>query len=338
MPIGWGILGTGSLVKNHMGPAIGKAADARLVAVCDVNSEMAREFAGKHGVSRVYDTLDKMVEDPDIDVLLIATPNNLHARQTIQAAEAGKHVLCEKPMALTVPDCKQMIEACERHNVKLGVDFQNRYHPAHVEARRLIQAGVTGDVPVVEARYCRGSFRGFTKNWRTDPAIAGAGALMGQGLHPIDLLRFLLDSEVREVRALTDEAPPSRPVDEMDYIVLTFDNDTRGVVIAGALAPRPDNDAVLYGSKAKITCKGTVGMWLRGELWVESDTFGSRTTFPEKDFPEIYLRVVEDFNRCILEDSKPEISGENGLQMVRIANAVLESSRQGRAIRVEGSG
>jgi UDP-N-acetylglucosamine 3-dehydrogenase len=237
---------------------------------------------------------------------------------------------------LTVPDCERMIEACEKHNVKLGVDFQNRYHPAHVEARRLIQSGLTGDIPVVEARYCRGSFRGLTKGWRIDPLSAGAGALMGQGLHPIDLLRFLLNSEVREVRALTDEAPPRRPVDEMDYIILTFENETHGVVISGALAPRPDNDAVLYGDKAKITCKGTVGMWLRGELLVESDAFNTRTTFPVMDSPELYIRVVDDFNRCILENSKPEISGENGLQMVRIANAVLESSRQGRAVRIGG--
>lgn len=336
MPIGWGILGAGSLAKNHMGPAIGKSVDAKLVAVCDVTLDVAQKFASQHGVNRAYDSLDKMLEDPELEVLLIATPNYLHAQQTIRAAEAGKHVLCEKPMALTVPDCERMIEACVKHNVKLGVDFQNRYHPAHVEARRLIQSGVVGDIPVVEARYCRGSFRGLTKGWRIDPRSAGAGALMGQGLHPIDLLRFLLNSEVREVRALTDEAPPLRPVDEMNYIILTFENETHGVVISGMLAPRPDNDAVLYGDKAKITCKGTVGMWLRGELLIESDAFSAKTTFPANDSGGLYILVVDDFNRCIMENLQPQISGENGLQMVRITNAVLESSRQGRAVRIGG--
>ncbi len=335
MPIGWGILGTGSLAKNHMGPAIGKAVDTKLVAVCDVRLDVAQEFAGRNGVERAYDSLEKMLEDPEMEVLLIATPNNQHAEQTLRAAEAGKHVLCEKPMALTVADCDRMIEACEKHHVKLGVDFQNRYHPAHIEARRLIQSGAAGEINVVEAKYCRGSFRGFNKGWRIDPRIAGAGALMGQGLHPIDLLRFLLNSEVREVRALTDEAPPLRPVDDMNYIILTFDNEAHGVVISGILAPRPDNDAVLYGEKAKITCKGTVGMWLRGDLVVEGDAFNMRMTFPSNDSPELYIRVVEDFNRCILENTKPMISGENGLQMVRITNAVLESSRQGRAVRIE---
>jgi predicted dehydrogenase len=318
-----------------MGPAISKARDTKLVAVCDVRLDAAQEFASRHGVERTYDSLEKMLEDPEMEVLLIATPNNQHAQQTLRAAKAGRHVLCEKPMALTVPDCDRMIEACEKHRVKLGVDFQNRYHPAHIEARRLIQSGAAGEISMVEAKYCRGSFRGFNKGWRIDPQIAGAGALMGQGLHPIDLLRFLLNSEVEEVRALTDEAPPLRPVDDMNYIILTFDNGTHGVVISGILAPRPDNDAVLYGDRAKIICKGTVGMWLRGELIVESDASHTNMTFPSNDSPDLYIRVVDDFNRCILENSKPEISGENGLQMVRITNAVLESSRQARAVRIE---
>ena len=93
MPIGWGVLGTGSLAKNYMGPAIGKARDTRLVAVCDIRLDVAQEFASRNGIERVYDSLDKMLSDPEIDVLLIATPNNQHAAQTLRAAEAGKHVL-----------------------------------------------------------------------------------------------------------------------------------------------------------------------------------------------------------------------------------------------------
>ena len=337
MAIGWGILGVGTHAENFMRPAISKVANAKLVAVCDVTMERTREFADRHGVERAYDSFGKMLEDPDLDVLWIATPNSLHARQTVQAAEAGKHVLCEKPMALTIADAELMVDACNRYKVKLGVDFQNRYHPAHVEAQRLIQSGAAGDISVATAQFCRGFSRGFGKGWRNDPAIAGAGGLMGQGLHPIDLLRFLMKSEVEEVRALTDEAPPSRPVDEMDYMIFTFENGAHGVVISGMLAPRPDNNAILYGSRAKITCKGTVGMWPQGELIVEGDNLNMNMTFPVEDpaGPDLYIRVVEDFNRCIEEDSEPNISGYNGLQMVKITNAVLESSRQGKAVRIK---
>jgi len=151
MSIGWGIIGLGSLAKEQFGPALSSDPKSKLVAVCDVTMELAESFAASYGVERAYDSLEKMLKDPELDVLLIATPNNFHAEQTIQAAEAGKHVLCEKPMALTVPDCERMIEACKKNKVKLAVDFQNRFHPAHVEARRLIEAGMIGEITVVKA-------------------------------------------------------------------------------------------------------------------------------------------------------------------------------------------
>jgi len=336
MAKGWGIIGTGTHADSFIAPALHEAADTGLTAICDIEKERAEEFVSRHGVERAYDSLDKMLDDPELDVVWIATPNNLHARQTIQAAEAGKHILCEKPMALTVPDCEQMIEACNRNGVKLAIDFQNRFHPAHVEAHRLIQSGVVGDIHVVKAQFCRGVSRGFMKGWRIVPEIAGAGALMGQGLHPIDLLRFLLDSEVVEVLALTDEDPPNRPVEDMAYIILKFESGAHGMVMCGMLAPRPDNDAIVYGSKAKITCKGTVGMWLQGELLVDGDSLDLRMGIPSDSVngPELYIGVVEHFNKCIEEDTESLISGHNGMQMVRIANAIQESSRKGKAIKI----
>ncbi len=333
MTIGWGIIGTGDHANQVMGPALNEITNTKLVAAYDLNIERAKEFAGKHGVARAYDSFEKMLEDPEVDVVYVATPNSLHARQTIQAAQAGKHVLCEKPMALTVRDSELMIQACNKNKVKLGVCYQNRYHPAHMEARRYIQSGMVGDINVAKVQYCRSFFS--MKGWRSDPSMAGAGALMGQGVHCLDLLRYLLDSEVTEVRALTDEKPPHRPVDEMIYAILKFENGARGVVITGNLVPRSDDDAVLYGAKAKITCKGTVGMPLRGELVVEGDSIDIRMAFPTDDFiPGNYIRVVEAFNNCVVENTELSNSGYNGLQMVRITNAILESSREGKAIKI----
>ena len=340
MSLGWGILGTGAIAERAIGPALSRAANTKLVAVCDCDMERAKSFAAKYRVERYYDSLEKMLGDPELNVLFIATPNSQHAQQTIQAAEAGKHVLCEKPMALTVPDCELMIQACNKNKVKLGIDFQVRYHPAHIEARRYIQSGMVGEINVAKAQMCSGHDRGHWKGrgwqgWRNDPSIGGAGALVGMGVHAIDLLRFLLDSEVEEVRALTDEEPPRYPVDDMDYVIIKFESGVHGVVISGVLAPRSDNDLVLYGSKAKITGKGTVESSLLGELLVEGDSFNMRMTFPCDDpIPALYTRLLEAFNRCIEEDTKPEVSGHDGLEMVRVVNAILESSRQGKAIKI----
>ena len=126
----------------------------------------------------------------------------------------------------------------------------------------------------------------------------------------------------------------------MAYVIIKFENGVTGVVICGMLAPRSDNDAVLYGSKAKITCKGTIGAPLLGtlgEFLVDGDAINVRMEFPTTDNPAVYrmVREINAFNNWIENDVAPYISGENGLQMVRIGNAILESSRQGKAVKIK---
>ena len=339
MPIRWGIIGAGNYASNVTVPAITSATNTELVAVCDINMELTKGLAAKHGVERTYDSVEKILKDPEIDVIYIATPHSLHAQQTIQAAEAGKHVLCEKPMALTVSDAEQMIEVCDKNKVKLGVSFPERYQPAHIEARRYAQSGTAGNINVAHAQFCRGFSRGAWRGWRSDPNMGGAGALYGTAIHPIDLLRFLLDSEVEEVRALTDEEPPRYPLDDMVYVIIKFENGTHGMVLSGILAPRLENNVVLYGSKAKITCRETIwGPLLDnlGELLLDGDSVNLRMAFPT-DNPLLFrmIRAIEAFNRWIEDNTEPYISGSNGLQMVKIANAILESSRQGKAVKIQ---
>ncbi len=338
MVLRWGIIGAGEIAGRSMGPALNRAANTRLAAVYSRSMDKAQAFAAKHKADKAYDSLEKMLADRELDVVYIATPNSLHASQTILAAQAGKHVLCDKPMALSVPDGERMIAACNKNNVKLGVVFQNRYHPAHFEARRHIQSGALGDIDLASAQLCRGFARGtHWSGWRIDLGMTGSGAIVAQAVHPIDLLRFLLDSEVEEVQAMTDEAPPERPVDEMVYSVLKFRNGVHATVVAGTLAPRYDNDVLLYGAKAKVTCKGTLGVPLKdrtGELTVESDSVEMKMTFPLNSAQDKMVRLVEDFNKSVMQDTELGVSGYNGLQMIRIATALQQSSRQRKAVAI----
>jgi predicted dehydrogenase len=342
MSIGWGIIGTGGHADTMVAPAIKKVPGSSIIAAYDIKTESAQNFAARHSVENVYDSLDKMLKDPDIDSLYIATPNYLHSRLTIQAAEAGKHVLCEKPMALTIADGELMVEACRKNNVKLGVSFPERFHPAHQEARRLIRSGEAGEITLVKAQFCRGGARGGWRTWsawRIDPNMVGAGALYGQGLHVIDALRFILDSEVAEVCAITDETPPDYPVDDMAYVIIKFENGLCGTVVCGMLAPRSENDAVFYGSNAKITCKGTLGAPLQGtlgELLVDGNSVNIKMNYPSTENPTIYrlIREIESFSQSIENDTDSGISGLNGLQMVRIGTAILESSRKGKRVKI----
>ncbi len=148
MTIRWGIVGLGHWAIEAVAPAIIKAADTELVSVCRRIVESIKEFISEHDGIRAYDSLEKMLEDPELDVVYVCTPHGLHYLHTIQAAEAGKHVMCEKPMALTVADAEGMIEACKKNKVKLGVPRQRSYAPAHREARRYIQSGSAGEIHV----------------------------------------------------------------------------------------------------------------------------------------------------------------------------------------------
>ena len=337
MTIGWGIIGVGSIVEHQIAPALSKAANTKLVAICDSDVTKVKNFAAQHDVEGAYDSYDKMLKDPQLDVVYIGTPNHLHAQQTIMAAEAGKHVLCEKPMALTVADCEHMIEACEKHNVKLAIDFQNRFSPAVVQARRLIADGEVGEIVVVRAQGCHfaaelsqaPNYPGAGR-WRMNAATAGAGALMGVGVHYFDLLRYILSSEVEDVIAVC-EPQGTGVLDDMEYAILKFANGTRGLVITGVRVPRSDNGIVLYGMKAKVTCKVYRG---QDELLVEGDSINERASYPSPDSPRRYTVVIEHLNKCIAEDTEPISSGRDGLEMVRITDAILESSRTRKAVKI----
>ncbi|HEX4328589.1 MAG TPA: Gfo/Idh/MocA family oxidoreductase [Burkholderiales bacterium] len=335
--IRWGIVGAGEIAQRNIVPALGLAEGAELVAVMSRRLENAQAFAARNSVPAAYDSLDAMLANPQVDAVYIATPNNLHAEQTIAAACAGKHVLCDKPMALEAADCERMIEACESNGVRLGVVFQNRYHPAHVEARRQAQAGVLGEVQYASAQLCVGRPRGHWQGWRLDPAVAGSGAIVGQAVHPVDLLRFIMDSEVTEVQCMTDQQPSVRPVDDMSYTLLRFANGAHATVVAGTVVPRSANDVVLYGNKARIACRATLGTPPAGvsqSLAVEGDTAQLQQDHSASNSPQRFASMFEDFQTCIVTGRDAAISGRNGLQMVKIANAMLASSRHGKAVPV----
>lgn len=340
MNLRWGIIGAGEIANRGMAPALNSAADTELAAVYCRTMDKARAFADKHQAAKAYDSLEKMLDDPDLDAVYIATPNSLHAAHTLAAAKAGKHVFCEKPMATTVRDAEAMIEACDRHRVKLGVVFQHRYHTAHLKARGYVQSGALGVIDLATAQICRGFQRGtHWSGWRVDPVMSGSGAIVGQGVHAFDLLRHLLGAEIREVQAMTDEAPPHMPVEEMSYTLVRFTNGTRGMVVAGTLLPRYENDLVLYGAQAKLACRATMGVPrpnVQAQMTLETDSSNVNVDIAGDNSQAARMaRMVEDFSTSIRDNTEPALSGANGLQLVRIATAVQESSRQRKAVVID---
>lgn len=288
-----------------------------------------------HGAGRSYTSFDDMLADPDVSVVHVTSPNHLHASQTILAAEAGKHVLCEKPMALTVDDCRRMIDACRESGVRLGIGFENRHHPAHVEMRRLVASGALGQIPLVTAQYSRW-LKTSISGWRADVALSGGGSLMGLAIHCFDTVRFILGSEPVEVVSMTDERAAGRAVDELVLGVVRFANGTFCQVVSGINVPRSHNDLVLYGEKGRAASLGALGMYLHGTLEVVTDDVTTRTTYPPSSIGTLE-RQIEAFHRSIAEDREPDASGNDGLRMVMLTNAIRTSSRDGVAVRVDAT-
>ncbi len=330
--VGWGVVGTGDYVANHVAPALNGTPGARFVGVYSRDRAKGDEFARTHGAARSYDSYESMLADPEIAVVHVTSPNHLHAPQTILAARPAKHVLCEKPMALTVADCDGMIDACRANGVKLGVGFENRHHPAHLEMRRLVETGALGEIPVVTIQYSRWMRRSIS-DWRADPALSGGGSLMGLGVHCLDIVRFILGAEAEEVVALTDERSSGRPVDELVLAVVRFGNGTFCQVVSGINVPRSHNDIVLYGGKARAQSVGTLGMYLQGELEIVTDEDTKRTTYPASDVGTL-VRQIEAFHESIAEDPEPNASGEDGRRIVMLTDAILASSRDRVAVAV----
>jgi len=329
MTLGWAMVGTGWHVRDRMAPAARRAAGTRLVAVCSRDLSRAQEYATTFGFERAYDDYSALLADDKVDVVYLATPNHLHERQTVQAAQAGKHVLVEKPMALSSAGAEAMLEACRAAHVKLGVGFHLRHHPAHVEIRRRLQEGLLGRPLMLHLAWVRASPR--RDGWWQDPSQVGAYVTMARGVHLLDLVTFLTGQPAVEVTAVTDGQRDDRPLEETAVAILRLPGDVFGVLVASRLLPRVDSSLTVFGSEGRAHALGTLSTDPAGSIELSTSTEVHKVSYSDAD---PYQLQIEAFNRSVTEDTEPSASGVDGLAVVRITEALLESARGGRAVAV----
>ena len=324
--LGWGIVGLGRVAGSQIAPAITTSVDSRLVCVVSRDQGRAEEFAQTHGAVTALDDYAKMLADPAVRAVYIATPNALHAEQVITAARAGKHVLCDKPLALTVPDARRCVEECRSAGVRLGITFQTRYHDGMADAARLVRTGEIGTVVVAEITMSAG--RNLPRGWRTDPALAGLGALNNIGVHAFDLLRYLLGSEVTEVVAMTG-AEPGYHVDTTALVLLRFANGTIAYVNANQSVPHSRDDIVLYGTQGRILGLNLSRPAREGTLSVVTPT-GERA-FPARTY-DGYRRLIEAFADAVSHDQDPSPAGADGVRSVQLTTAIAQAMAERRVV------
>jgi predicted dehydrogenase len=204
--VGFAIVGLGGFALNQLIPAFSSCRHAKLVALVSGDKQKAKQVAAKYGVAEKnvygYDaSFDSIKDNPEIDVAYIVLPNGQHAEFTVRAAKAGKHVLCEKPMANTVEECQQMIDACKQANRKLMIDYCCQYDPVNLEAIRILRSGEIGRLRMFTGDY------GFHMNdaaaWRLNRKLAGGGPLMDIGIYLINGARYITGEEPIEVNGFT---------------------------------------------------------------------------------------------------------------------------------------
>ncbi|VAX26958.1 Oxidoreductase [hydrothermal vent metagenome] len=251
----WGIIGCGDVTEVKSGPAFQLVENSELIAVMRRNGRLAKDYAERHKVARWYDDAASLLHDPNVNAIYIATPPSSHSVYTIAAANVGKPVYVEKPMAMSYEDAKQMVKVCNKNNVPLFVAYYRRALPRFLKVRELLEEKKIGDVKFVNIRYYEKPREEDIKgnlNWRIDPKIAGCGYFCDLGSHIIDLIQFLLG----DITEASGHASNQNKIYKAEDIVtgeFIFRAGVHGTGIWSFNASEDRDEVEIVGSKGKIT-------------------------------------------------------------------------------------
>ena len=342
MAIGWGFIGTGRYPERAGAPAMAMADNTELIATYSRDMARAEAFAGNHGFRQAYDSLEDLLGDSRVDAVYICSPNHLHAPFTAMAANAGKHVLVEKPMALTVSEGVEMVQTCRDRDVRLGVGFQLRHHPGHAEARRLVREGALGGIALAQVQIgggtrgetLRAARTGLSAWWDQPDLVGGASTMMGTGTHAVDDLHFVLDQTVTAVAAITDGQTEENPLENLASMCLRFDGGAIATLCCSNRVPDLKCDVTVYGSEGHLVLRDASRPNFSGGLEVSSETVNVEESYGP-DSLALFKWQTEAFNRAIENGEDPSASGVDGLKVIQVTIAMIESAATGRTVKLE---
>jgi predicted dehydrogenase len=315
----WGLIGCGDIAHRMVAPALRTAANSELLAIARADPSRLAEFASAHGVPRTYPRWQDLIADADLNAVYIATPPDVHCVQTVAAADAGKHVLCEKPMALSVDECQRMIDACRASSVTLGIAYYRGFFPVVRRVQEILSSGEIGR-PLVAQVTLFSPFdptQDHPRGWLGDRARAGGGPMMDMGCHRIEMLLRLF-GPVSDVMSLVGRLKIDRDIDDTAAALFRFHSGAHGV-LAVSWAPSERRDSVeIFGDRATISIPvlGAGTMILRTGA-------GERTEHHPSN-PNHHRPLVDDFIRAIDERRSPLVTGEIGLEVNRIEATIYD--------------
>jgi UDP-N-acetylglucosamine 3-dehydrogenase len=355
-PLKVGIIGVGSIAQCHARGFL--KAGATIVNVCDLIEDEAATKAKKWGAERSCVDYTDLLKDPEVEAVDILLPPSLHAKVIVEAAEAGKHILTEKPLATTLEDCDAAISAAKQNNVKLMVCHNQLFYPPHQEARRLVESDEIG-TPIMSTSLLHGGFP--ASGWRENPVIGG-GFLLEACIHRFYVSRFLM-GEVKRVSCMTGKTTPDLETENIVLVNLEFEKNRFGTISANRGAPPAlwDDRTEVVGEDGMIIINGVEdhilgglplmlykdGAWksymtprVFGETaeGMESGCVPEEVKFTENEidnnFVNTFYYVIKHFIDCVQEDKEPFVSGEEGRRLVEIMLAAYKSAEIGSVVDV----
>jgi predicted dehydrogenase len=335
--LGYAIVGLGQYGRDVILPQFVNCKHSRVTALVSGDRTKALATATKYGVpeSAIYSyaDFDRIRDNPDVDIVYVCLPNSMHAEYTIRAAKAGKHVMCEKPMAVSVAECEAMIRACKTAGKKLMIGYRCHFEPFNLEAMRLARSGAAGTIRYVRSEH--GFVQADPNKWRLKRALSGGGSLMDMGVYSLQAARYMTGEEPIAVtaRESTDRRDPRfREVEDMIEWTLEFPSGA----IAGcqSMYSANQNHILLMGDKGRIELEPAT-RYDGNHMWTGRDGRETEiTSIPPGPGKTQFAGQLDHLAECILDGREPIVSGEEGLRDMRIVEAIYRSAREGRTVKL----
>jgi predicted dehydrogenase len=325
--IGFAMVGLGRISMQHLAPSLKTSAKCKVTALVSGHRDKAEKMAAEYGIPSKniygYENYDAIADNKDIDAVYVALPNSMHAEYTIRAAKAGKHVLCEKPMATTVKDAEAMIAACKKANRKLLIAYRCQYEPTNLRAIDLIKSGKLGKIQAIESA---NGFNIRAGEWRVNMKLAGGGPLMDMGVYSLNACRYLTGEEPGEIKADWSVIDKDGRFNEVEENIAWSMKFPSGIVAScnttyGANMP---GFYRVHGSKGMLNVEpafGYQGLRLTANIQGEPPIDEPN---PEKD-PAQFTREADHLADCIASGQEPKTSGEEGLRDMKYMMEIYKS-------------
>jgi len=346
MKVKWGVIGAAGIADRRTIPGMMLAENAELTAVMEIGMEPAENIRAKYDAKYAYDNEKELLENDEVQAVYIASPVEFHFDQIIMAADAGKDILVEKPVALTVAKAQEAVDYCAEKGVRIAVGFMMRFAAYHLELKRLIADGRLGDVVTASGQFTCW-YPDMEGAWRQYKDRSGGGALMDMGVHLIDLLQYIMDSRIVQVAAMNDTMTFDYDVEDSSALLVRFANGAYGNINSNFNIP--DEAAKwrieFYGTRGRLIGDETIGQ-------VEGGYVGALFTTEEKVYDaaqdressertdifvvtgNMYTKQIESFGRSILEGAPLECPAADGVYAQKVVDAAYRSSEEKRFIEV----